>query len=435
MHTPTKAILGTLCLVLGSSPMAAAQSFSYPDFTNWTGISPVGMTIQNGAILQLQDNVAPAFGGDNRGAAWYDTAVNVVGGFDTTFVYHMHTVSTTGGSDGMAFVIQNDQIAGSVPIVNGYPDGTGNTAIGRHASAAGFGAFLNPVTGDSVDNSIAIHFDTYMNGSPWGDLDSNHISVHTGGNADNSQDEAYSLGRVSPTTNLNDGLQHTVRVLYVPGTLEIYFDGNLELTVPYDFNTGGVWVDSGTPVGGLDLIGGSSAYVGFTSGAGPAREYRAINSWAFASGPCSPVVYCTYTDATTATACGFAQCPSSGGCSAMITTSSPSACPVSGANDYDVVVNGAENDKPGIVFYGYGQAAIAPFSSGTLCIKPPLKRSWPAATGSAGSACTGSLTLRINNPAGVDHPTGTVVQFQGWMRDPMSAPATDLSDAVEVTYQ
>ncbi len=150
----------------------------------------------------------------------------------------------------------------------------------------------------------------------------------------------------------------------------------------------------------------------------------------------SPVVYCTYTDASTLTACGFMQCPSSSGCLAMISTSNPADCPVSGANDYDAIVSTTESDKPGIIFYGYTRTAIAPFSSGTLCIKPPLKRTPPVSTGNVGgAACTGSMTLRINDPAGVDHAVGMVVQFQGWTRDPMSVPTTDLSDAVEVTYR
>ena len=175
MRSQAHLIIAALLL----SPLSNAQSFDYPDFSDWTGISPVGLTEQTGAILRLQDNVAPSNGGDNRGAAWYADPVNVVSGFDTTFVFHMHSPSTTGGSDGMAFVVQNDQIAGA-PIISGHPDGTGNTAIGRHASAGGFGLFTGSAAGESVDNSLAIHLDTYNNGS-WGDSNANHISIHTGG--------------------------------------------------------------------------------------------------------------------------------------------------------------------------------------------------------------------------------------------------------------
>lgn len=122
-----------------------------------------------------------------------------------------------------------------------------------------------------------------------------------------------------------------------------------------------------------------------------------------------------------------------GGCQARITTSEMSGCPLSGADDYDVLVSGAETLKHGIVFYAYLTASI-PFSSGSLCLKPPLKRSWPQYTG-AGDPCTGSLAQRINSPAVLNHPAGTVVYFQAWIRDPASAVTTDLSDAIEVTYQ
>ena len=353
-------MIRTTLLGLGAaltvSGLAAAQSFSYPDFTSTAGLNTVGLAAQAGSILRLQDNVAPASGGDNRGAAWYTAPVNVVGGFDTTFVYSMNSPSTTGGSDGLAFVIQNDQVASSAPIVNGGPDGVGNLAIGRHAAAAGFGAFLNPTVGDSVDNSLAIHLDTYNNANPWGDLNNNHISVHTGGAADNSQDESFSIGRTGFLgTDLNDGANHTVRVLYVPGTLEVYVDGNLELTVAYDFNTGGTYSDSSAPIGGLNLIGGTSAYVGFTSGAGSARENRDIVSWDWMSSSVnSGSAYC-FGDGT-GTAC---PCAAFGGTGEGCLTTSGTGATLVGSGNADVAndswqldVSGAPANKPGIFFQG-----------------------------------------------------------------------------------
>ncbi len=139
------------------------------------------------------------------------------------------------------------------------------------------------------------------------------------------------------------------------------------------------------------------------------------------SPPCTPpVVYCTAGQGT-----------SSGGCFASITTSAPAHCPMPSANNYDVVVNSAEPNKPGIIFYGYSTASI-PFSTGTLCVQPPLKRTPPQGTGGSGT-CSGSMSLRINDPAGLDHSSGTVVYFQGWYRDQQGI-GTDLSDAIEVEY-
>ncbi len=144
-----------------------------------------------------------------------------------------------------------------------------------------------------------------------------------------------------------------------------------------------------------------------------------------------PTFYCRYKDPSGSTSCGGDQCPSSAGCKATVFTSPIAAQPVSGANDYDVGVAGAGTDKPGILFYGYGSAGI-PFSNGTLCVQPPLKRTPPQNTSNqSGDACSGLMLIRINNPG---DPPGTHVYYQGWMRDPMGLAGTDLSDAVEVTF-
>ena len=71
----------------------------------------------------------------------------------------------------------------------------------------------------------------------------------------------------------------------------------------------------------------------------------------------------------------------------------------------------------------------------TPCVKPPIERTTPASTGYQGSACTGSHALVINDPTTVDHPPGSTANFQGWMRDPMAPSSTDVTDAVELTYQ
>jgi hypothetical protein len=404
-----------LGLALLSLP-ATGQTFDYPDFTSTAGLNLVGLAAQSGAVMRLQDNAAPAVNSDNRGAAWYAAPVEVAGGFETTFVFNMNSPSTTGGSDGMAFVIQNDLVAGSAPIVNGGPDGTGATAIGRHAAAAGFGLFASSPVGDSVDNSIAIHLDTYLNGNPWGDLDSNHISVHTGGIGDNTQDEAASLGRTTGLpTNLNDGQNHTLRVVYVPGSLEIELDGALVLAVPYAFETGGVYQDSGTPVGGLQLIGGTRAYVGFTSGAGSARENRDVVSWAFTStSQNSGTAYC-FGDGT-GSAC---PCAGFGGPGEGCITTSGSGATLVGTGDAAVVsdtlllsVSGGPANKPGIFFQGNNQLGGGngnPAGDGLLCTAGGTIRYSVNPLDATGA--TSQTGFGVNAGAGLTR------NYQYWFRD------------------
>ena len=183
---------------------------------------------------------------------------------------------------------------------------------------------------------------------------------------------------------------------------------------------GGVWNNPAPPWPSTFslYVWGDALYVGGSYNlAGSQFPCGCIAAW----GCQSVVVYCTAGQGT-----------SSGGCFASISTSSMATGPVSGANDYDVIVAGVEDNKPGIIFYGYASATI-PFSNGTLCIQPPLKRTPPQNTG-GGVGCNGSMILRINDPAGVDHSSGTTAFFQGWNRDPASGVGTDVSDAVEVQY-
>ena len=106
----------------------------------------------------------------------------------------------SGGTDGLAFVIQNAS--------------TGINSVG--ASACGIGYH-------GITNSLAVEFDTWLNSSgDWGaggvaDPNSNHVSVQTRGVDPNSADHRYSLGAASPAFNLDNNVAHTAMVQYVVG--------------------------------------------------------------------------------------------------------------------------------------------------------------------------------------------------------------------------
>ncbi|MAG57955.1 MAG: hypothetical protein CMJ83_16850 [Planctomycetes bacterium] len=248
-------LLAAIVLVTG---LVAAQPY-YLDFSSVTDLSFNGNAGQNGNELRVNAAVI-----SDRGSVWYDFPVALAGGFDFAFVFRINQLAA-GGGDGMAFVIQND------PRLT--------TALGNHASQMGYGKFANAAPGTAIANSLAFEIDTYANGN-MADPNGNHVSVHTDGPADNHANESLSIGVATPTANLSDGFAHTMRIRYVPGTLDVFID-DMEtplLSIAYDIVTGGSHLN-GIPVAGLNLLGGGSALVGFTAGNGGAWENHDVLSW------------------------------------------------------------------------------------------------------------------------------------------------------------
>ena len=413
--------LGALSCFAVLAGSASAQSFNYPDFSSTAGLNFELQAGAVGSVLRVHDQLAT--GGDNMGAAWYSTPVSVVNGFDTTFEFN---INGTGNGDGMAFVIQNDQVAG-------YNGMTGAAAIGRHASACGYGLFVSSAAGESIDNSLVIEIDHFRNdnqpgANPIFDPDDNHISVHTGGNGENQQIEAYSIGRAESATlgtQVDNGVTHTVRVLYVPGTLEVYFNGNLVITTPYDFGTGGTWIDSGSAVGGLDLIGGSSAYVGFTGSGGGNPRNHDIESWSFASAGGIGMNYC------------MAAANSTGSASSMAASGSLAVVD----NNFTLAANGLPTNQFGIFVASMTQGFVPGTngtSNGNLCLGGAIGRfSRPGEILSSGSAGVFALPVDLTSvPLGngvVSVMAGETWNFQAWHRDGVGL-GSNFTDGLEVTF-
>jgi len=396
---------------------AAAQSFSYPDFSSTTGLSLVERAATVGNILRVHDAVAT--GGGNRGAVWYLNPVNVAAGFDTTFVFNINSASSTGGGDGMAFVIQNEMIPGDT-------GGVGVNGIGRHASALGYGLFSGSAPGESIDNSLVIEIDNFTNGGAIADPDNNHISVHTGGNGENDQSEDFSIGRADNATlgtDTNDGTDHTIRVRYSPGTLEVYYDGALVIQTAYDFSTGSTWIDSNQPVGGLDLNGGTSAYVGFTASSGGVLENHDLVSWTFDGGAIS-TNFCTALPNSTGNPAGI---------SGQGTTSVA-------ANDVTLVASDVPPFQFGIFLNSEMRGPGTPVASGNLCLTGAIGRYFgPGQILQADP--TGSFSLQLDltqtpTPTQlVSIAPGETWYFQAWYRDTGPAcPTANFTDGIEVLF-
>jgi hypothetical protein len=172
--------------------------------------------------------------------------MSVQNGFETTFTFKIDSLDGTAGADGFAFVIQNDSAR--------------LNAIGGFGMDLGYGG---------IKNSLAIEFDMFLN-SALGDLNDNHISVHSRTLQANTTSEIASLGgQTMVGTSMSSG-KHTVKISYIPGTLTIQFNNETVKAVQVDLSTQ-LMLDQG------------KAYVGFTAGTGGALQIQDILSWSFQS--------------------------------------------------------------------------------------------------------------------------------------------------------
>ena len=394
--------------VLASS--ASAQSFGYPDFNSTAGLTLNGNAAGVAPVLR----VTPAASG-MMGSVFASVPVAVNGTFETTFAFQI-TQLVGGGADGMTFLIANDP--------------RGATALGDGGTPMGYGYQPTSPSTVAISNSLVVEIDTWLS---TGDLSTNEISVQTGGNAVNNSDATFSIGRITPSINMSDGQVHVMRISYAPGSLQVFLDNLITplLTIPYDINTGGTWVVSGTPVGGLSLIGGNQAYVGFTSATGGAWENHDVLWWAWDSCPAT-LTYCT------------AKTNSLGCVPVISATGTASASAGSG---FVVAGGNVRNNKNGLLFYGVSGRSAAPFQGGTLCVKSPIKRTGSTNSGGTpvpASDCSGVFAIDMNLFAASSGPPlplpallqpGSVVDCQWWGRDPgFPAPFnTQLTNGLEYT--
>lgn len=265
--------LARLGLLSVLSCAAGAQSFSYPDFASTAGLNLLGDAVQSGSAVQLT-----TFVNVQTGWAWRTTPMPVAAGFDTTFSFRI-TPPATGKGEGMALIIQDDP--------------AGANAMGGQIWGMGYGSGSNNAPG--IANSIAIELDTYRDVPPISaDTSNNEISIHTRGADGNREQETWSIGRDTPAQNFSDGQVHTLRVVYVPGTLEVYFDNGAapSISIAYDLTAGGTYLAGGAAPGANMQNG--TAFVGFSATTGAAAtltERVEILSWDWTSTPLADPCY------------------------------------------------------------------------------------------------------------------------------------------------
>lgn len=388
-------------LALVVAPAAVAQDFSYPDFSSIAGLTLNGNAVQAGTALRVSASASYELG-----SVYHDQPTRVASGFSTTFEFQI-TQTTNGGADGMTFIVQNSA--------------DGLAALGDDGSAMGYAENSSP--GSAIENCLVVEFDTWSSG--FGDVDDNHVSVHTGGTGDNSFDEAYSLAQVSVPNDMSDGTVHVALIRYAGGILEVYVDDLVTplISVPWDFATGGTYTGGGA-AGGLSLINGESAYVGFTAANGGAWENHDVLSW-------------TWNDADVGqNYCGPANTNSTGAPGVIGATGSEFVA----SNDLALTASAL---PPGqfatfVTSQTTGFTAAYGGGQGNLCLGGAMgqHKALVGNTGAAGVYSSAIDLTQVPTPTGfVSVLPGETWNWQCWFRDQNPTRTTNLTDAIAITFQ
>jgi hypothetical protein len=138
------------------------------------------------------------------GAAWLDTRLNLTNDFDISVIVNLGTRDSN-GADGLSVVLHNDP-AGS----NAVGGGTLGEWIGMNG----------------IYPALSMEFDTWQNGNQ-GDPACDHIGINVFPASGSGLPNHAGGGPVCTAGNIEDGLDHTVRLVWnsAARNLLVYFDG------------------------------------------------------------------------------------------------------------------------------------------------------------------------------------------------------------------
>jgi Bacterial lectin len=232
-------LINAVAAMVGSG---RAAEYVYTDFREPT------LLIIKGEAVAFEDSLrlTPAKPGAG-GGVWLDAKQNVRNGFQTTFQLR---ISGRGGSgaDGMAFVIQNRP----------------TPAIGYLGCNLGYGG---------LSNLLVVKFDDYhwQDHAP-GNFD--EVAVLTAKSADTKlwDDPTNTLASTTSGVVFSDGQIHTVRIVYVPGNLQVFLDDLENPLMTVYVNLARV----------LNLDDGR-AWVGLVGSTGDDYQNQDLVSWSFAA--------------------------------------------------------------------------------------------------------------------------------------------------------
>jgi hypothetical protein len=243
------AIVGGLAAGLLMSSASAAL-VTYDDFSDLSAFQ------QNGATAAIADPVIDSHGRSvlrltnalsQSGSAFLLNPIDLANqaSFSTFFKFNISNPMGISdgdgqGADGIVFVVQT----------------VSNTAGG---SGGGIGYL-------GIEKSLGVEFDTWDNGLQWNDPNGNHVGIDLGG--------AFNGPTQTIATRMNNGEDWYAWIDYngATGLIEVRLSetsarpATATLTRAADL---------------VDILGQTSAYIGFTSGTGAAGGYHDIVAWQF----------------------------------------------------------------------------------------------------------------------------------------------------------
>ncbi|MGD0098492.1 MAG: chitobiase/beta-hexosaminidase C-terminal domain-containing protein [Terracidiphilus sp.] len=372
-----------------SAVTSAVYTISTPGITyiNYpsSGFTAGGLSLNNGAnvtggVLQITDGGV----GEDR-SAWFATEVPV-----QSFIANFTFQQSNASADGMTFAIQGDNI----------------WSLGDPGGGLGY---------EGISNSVAIKFDLYNNAGEGADS----TGLYTGG----AIPTLPSVDLSSTAINLHSGDIMNAQVVY-DGT-------NLTMTLTDTVTKGAV--TEVFPVNIPSMVGGSTAYVGFTGATGGLTATQNVLSWTYVSPAGNVAAAPTFSPAagTYSTSQQVTISDSTSGTTIYYTTNGTTPTASSTVYSGPITVSSTETLEAIAVESGYTNSAV---STATYTIAPALPV--PAFSPAAGSYTAAQSVTISDTTAGTTiyyttngtTPTTSSNAYSG----PITVSATETIEAIAV---